>query len=46
MNLDLDVIKDRSECRGLLFLESSQMEETREGEIVQHRERRGFWLDI
>ena len=26
MNLDVAVIKDRSECRGLLFLERSQME--------------------
>ena len=39
MNLDMTVIKDRSECRGLLFLESSQMGGgTRAREIVQHRE--------
>ena len=38
MNLDMTVIKDRSECRGLLFLESSQMDGTRAREIVQHRE--------
>ena len=30
MNLNLDVIKDRSECSRLLFLESSQMEGSRD----------------
>ena len=39
MNLNMDVIKDRSECSRLLFLEGSQIEGSRdEGmEIIVHK---------
>ena len=46
MNLDLDVIKYRSECSGLLFLETSQMEGSRDERMRISEQKKNRTIDI